>query len=82
MGIGSRPAVCASCGKRLTRKSWYYRNGSYFCKTRCWEAFRDKAADEAKSKAEEAKAKSAAAEAASTAAAQTPTPAADDKPAA
>ena len=57
MGIGSRPAVCASCGKRLTRKSWYYRNGSYFCKTRCWEAFRDKAADEAKSKAEEAKAK-------------------------
>jgi hypothetical protein len=43
MGIGNRPAACASCGKRLTRKSWYYRNGKYFCKQRCWETDRAKA---------------------------------------
>ena len=36
MGIGDRPATCTSCGKRLNRKSWYYRNGKYFCKRRCW----------------------------------------------
>ena len=36
MGVGDRPATCASCGKRLNRKQWYYRNGKYFCKKRCW----------------------------------------------
>jgi len=36
MSIGSRPAACASCGKRLNRKQWYYRNGKFFCKRRCW----------------------------------------------
>lgn len=44
MGIGSRPATCTSCGKRLSRKQWYYRNGAYFCKKRCWVTEREKAA--------------------------------------
>lgn len=47
MGIGSRPAACASCGKRLSRKQWYYRNGKYFCKKRCWVAEEEKAQQEA-----------------------------------
>lgn len=51
MGIGSRPATCASCGKRLNRKSWYYRNNKFFCKRRCWETEQAKAA---KDKAPEA----------------------------
>ncbi len=46
MGIGDRPAACASCGKRLNRKQWYYRNGKYFCKKRCWVTEREKAANE------------------------------------
>ena len=46
MGIGSRPATCTSCGKRLNRKQWYYRNGRYFCKKRCWVTEREKAANE------------------------------------
>ncbi len=53
MGIGSRPAMCTSCGKRLTRKQWYYRNGQYFCKRRCWVK------ESAKVSAEAAKAESA-----------------------
>ena len=64
MGIGSRPAACASCGKRLNRKQWYYRNGRYFCKRRCWVTEEAKAKDEqakkdadAKAKAEQASAK-------------------------
>ncbi len=36
MGVGNRPAACASCGKRLTYKHWYYRNGKHFCTKRCW----------------------------------------------
>lgn len=47
MGIGSRPATCASCGKRLSRKQWYYRNGKYFCKKRCWVTEQGKAQQEA-----------------------------------
>lgn len=54
MGVGDRPATCTSCGKRLNRKQWYYRNGSYFCKKRCWEKERAKAAEEAASKAQPA----------------------------
>ena len=57
MGIGSRPATCASCAKRLNRKSWFYRNGKYFCKRRCWVTEREKAAQEA-AKAKEAPAAS------------------------
>ncbi len=47
MGIGSRPAACSSCGKRLNRKQWYYRNGNYFCTRRCWVTEQEKAATEA-----------------------------------
>ena len=46
MSIGTRAATCTSCGKRLNRKQWYYRNGKYFCKKRCWVTERDKAAKE------------------------------------
>ena len=51
MGIGSRPAACATCGKRLNRKQWYYRNGKYFCKKRCWVTESAKVASEAKDSA-------------------------------
>ena len=47
MGIGSRPATCASCGKRLNRKSWFYRNGKFYCKRRCWMTESTKAAEQA-----------------------------------
>ncbi len=46
MGVGNRPATCTSCGKRLNRKQWYYRNGKYFCKKRCWVTEAEKAAGE------------------------------------
>ena len=54
MSIGTRAAACTSCGKRLNRKQWYYRNGKYFCKKRCWVTESEKAVSEAK-KAEAAK---------------------------
>ncbi|MBI3996037.1 MAG: hypothetical protein HY352_00105 [Candidatus Omnitrophica bacterium] len=54
MSIGTRAAACTSCGKRLNRKQWYYRNGKYFCKKRCWVTESEKTASEAK-KAEAAK---------------------------
>ena len=44
--MSNRPATCTSCGKRLSKKQWYYRNGQYFCKPRCWEAFKSKAQSE------------------------------------
>ena len=47
MGVGNRAATCASCGKRLNRKQWYYRNGKYFCKKRCWVTESEKAQQEA-----------------------------------
>ena len=53
MGIGDRPAACASCGKRLNRKQWYYRNGKYFCKKRCWVTENAKATEAATAKAAE-----------------------------
>ena len=46
MSIGTRAAACTSCGKRLTRKHWYYRNGKYFCKKRCWVTESEKAEGE------------------------------------
>ena len=45
MSLDTRAATCASCGKRLNRKQWYYRNGQYFCKKRCWTTEREKAAE-------------------------------------
>ena len=61
MGVGSRPATCTSCGKRLNRKQWYYRNGKYFCKRRCWVTEQEKAATEAAKVKEAAAAKEASA---------------------
>lgn len=52
MSIGNRAATCTSCGKRLTRKSWFYRNGKYFCKKRCWVTESKKAASAAAKAAE------------------------------
>lgn len=56
MGVGNRPSACAHCGKRLTYKSWYYRNGKHFCKRRCWNAAEEKAATESAKAKESAKA--------------------------
>ena len=70
MSIGNRAATCTSCSKRLTRKSWYYRNGKFFCKRRCWVTESVKAADAAKAAAEK-KAAEAAAPAKDTAAVKT-----------
>ena len=58
MSIATRAAACTQCGKRLNRKSWYYRNGKYFCKRRCWVTESEKAANEA-AKAEQEKAAAA-----------------------
>ena len=33
-----KPSTCAKCGKSLNKKSWYYRNGKYYCNKRCWKA--------------------------------------------
>ena len=55
-----RPSVCAHCGKRLSKKQWYYRNGKFFCKPRCFREAQEKAAAET---AKAAEAKAAAAEA-------------------
>jgi len=40
--MAERSAACSSCGKRLSRKQWYYRNGQYFCKKRCWKTAQKK----------------------------------------
>ena len=45
MTLANKSAACSSCGKRLNRKHWYYRNGAYFCKRRCWETAQAKAAE-------------------------------------
>ena len=54
MSIATRAATCTSCSKRLNRKQWYYRNGKYFCKKRCWVKETEKTAKEAKEAAEKA----------------------------
>lgn len=33
-----KPAACEKCGKKLSEKAWYFRNGRYFCNKRCWKA--------------------------------------------
>ncbi len=47
MSLADRPTNCPICNKRLSRKSWYYRNGQYYCKKRCWETAQEKAKEEA-----------------------------------
>ena len=61
MSIGTRAATCSSCSKRLTRKHWYYRNGTYYCKKRCWVTEQEKAAKDAAEKAAKAEPAAAAA---------------------
>jgi late competence protein required for DNA uptake (superfamily II DNA/RNA helicase) len=31
-----RPKNCSFCNKVLKPRSWYYRNGKYYCKKKCW----------------------------------------------
>lgn len=35
--VTEKPTNCSKCNKRLKRKSWYYRNGNYYCTKRCWK---------------------------------------------
>lgn len=37
-----KPTACAKCGKNLGKKSWYYRNGKYYCNKRCWKLSKEK----------------------------------------
>ena len=53
--MADRPAACASCAKRLSKKQWYYRNGQYYCSKTCWKTAVEKAATE-KAAAEASKA--------------------------
>ncbi len=32
-----KPKNCSSCNRALRRKSWYYRDGKYYCKKNCWK---------------------------------------------
>ena len=64
MSISTRAATCGSCDKRLTRKSWYYRNGGYYCKKRCFVTAQAKAAKEAVEQKEKAEKEAAEKEAA------------------
>ena len=57
--MAERPSVCAHCSKRLSKKQWFYRNGKFFCKPRCFREAQEKTAGEA-AKAAEAKAVEAA----------------------
>ena len=43
-GKTERPKNCVRCNKPLKRKSWYYRNGKFFCSKGCWKLFQKKAA--------------------------------------
>ena len=58
--MADKPSTCPVCSKRLSKKQWFYRNGQYFDKKRCFYTAREKAEQEnAKAKVEEAKAKDA-----------------------
>jgi len=51
--MAEQSATCASCSKRLSRRQWYYRNGQFFCKKRCWETAKAKAKGEKADDAEQ-----------------------------
>ena len=34
---GGKSQNCTQCKKRLSRKQWYYRDGTYFCSKGCWK---------------------------------------------
>ncbi len=46
-----KPTNCMNCNKRLSRKSWYYRNNGYYCGKRCWKADEKKKKDKQEKKA-------------------------------
>ncbi|MDD3088693.1 MAG: hypothetical protein PHT95_01955 [Candidatus Omnitrophica bacterium] len=46
----AKPTECAACGKHLKKKLWHYRNGAYFCNSRCFH----RKVEEDKKKAEAA----------------------------
>lgn len=56
-----RPTNCPTCNKRLSKKSWYYRNGQYACKKSCWQAAQAKAKQEQAAKKEHGESAKAAA---------------------
>lgn len=35
----TRPSNCVNCNKKLSKKSWYYRNGNYFCNKKCYQKY-------------------------------------------
>ena len=37
-----RPKNCSRCNKPIKRKTWYYRNGKYFCGKGCWKLSQQK----------------------------------------
>ena len=39
-----KPKNCSQCNKPIKRKTWYYRNGKYFCGKGCWKLSQKKAA--------------------------------------
>ena len=53
-----KPGECASCGKDIAKRLWYYRNLSFYCTKKCFkrkvDADRKKAAEEAAAAKEEA----------------------------
>ncbi|MDO8603018.1 MAG: hypothetical protein Q7O04_04120 [Candidatus Omnitrophota bacterium] len=32
-----KPTNCMKCNKRLSRKTWYYKNNGYYCSKGCWQ---------------------------------------------
>jgi len=44
------PTECASCGKHLIKRLWYYRNNAYYCSKTCFHKkareLKDKALEE------------------------------------
>lgn len=39
---------CLACNKPIKKLKRYYRNGKFYCSKRCWQNFKQKAAEEKK----------------------------------
>lgn len=39
-----KPTNCAQCNKPIKHGMWYYRNGKYYCKKKCWKKATEKVA--------------------------------------
>lgn len=59
-----KATTCAECSKGLSKKSYFYRNNSYFCNQRCFTKFWPKYLETKAQKEAEAKAAAEAAAAA------------------